>query len=362
MGFLQSLLWLISATVPCGRVLGIPVRVHVLIAIMVPLLALPFLTSGLPWWLGVLLAAIYVGLLYGSVLAHELGHAWGCRLVGGETDQILLTPIGGIHMGTGGLESPRSELIVVALGPAVSVVLAVAFTLLAWGVSPMLAGRGVAGYVLGMSIYMAASINTTLALFNLLFPLFPMDCARLIRAGASLRMNANKVTYNLCRFGIGFAVVMMVLGILNIRVPLLPSFGPMMFLVGIMGIQACLHELERIKYMGVYTKSDTWGARTVYYDADLVRGARSRAWGDLGGLVRLRWIGGLFRRRTARVVPIHTPTLSSRVLDAAPLPRSGDVDSMTDLRALEELQRRAVAREDYELAARVKGRIRELLK
>ena len=54
--------------------------------------------------------------------------------------------------------------------------------------------------------------------------------------------------------------------------------------------------------------------------------------------------------------------LSARVLDISPLPSVADVDAMTDLRALEELQRRAVEREDYLLAARVKARIRALLK
>lgn len=363
MGFLQSLIWLFTKTLPCGSVLGIPLRVHLLMVVVLPILALPYLTSGMPLWLGVLLAAMYVGILYGSVLAHELGHAWGCRLVGGDTDMILLTPIGGVHMGTGGLESPRAELIVVALGPAVSVALAVGSTALLWVFEPALRGMGLIGGIVITGLWMASSINTMLAIFNLFFPLFPMDGARLIRAGLSLRMNANKATYGLCQFGIVFAIVMMVLGVLGVQVPLLPSLGGFMLLVGLLGIQACLAELERIKMMPVYMKSDSWGDRSVYYDDDLVRGARSRFWGDLGDMLRLRWLGRLFsgggRRRAA---PKRNPLLSARVLDATPLPSPEEVDRMSDLRALEELQRRAVEREDYRLAARVKARLNALLK
>lgn len=364
MGFLQSLLWLVSATWPCGRVLGIPVRVHVLIAVLVPLMVLPYVWgSGLPLWLGVVLAVVYVGVLFGSVLFHELGHAWGCRLVGGETDHIVLTPIGGVHMGTGGLESPRSELIVVALGPAASALLAAAGWALMWGLGPWFATLGVVGNVAGIVAWMVLATNTSLLLFNLLFLVYPLDGARLVRAALSLRWNPGRVTYHLCRFGIGFAILLIILWLLGVDVPLLPGFGPLLLLVALLGVQACLAELERIKYMPVYLKSDTWGERTMYYDADLVRGARVRFWNDLGGLLRLRWIGGLFRRRGPRVVrPARNPMLSARVLDISPLPKADDVDAMTDLRALEELQRRAVEREDYTLAARVKARITALLK
>ena len=94
-----------------------------------------------------------------------------------------------------------------------------------------------------------------------------------------------------------------------------------------------------------------------------MRLARSRFWSDLGGLVTLRWVGGLFGRRgPARVRPARNPMLSARVLDISPLPKPDDVDAMSDLRALEELQRRAVEREDYVLAARVKARITALLR
>ncbi len=341
---LDSLKWLLTKTLPAGRVFGIPLRVHLLLVILLPFMALNFLGEQLTVF-SLLFAVAAIGLLYFSVLAHELGHAWGNHLVGGETETILLWPLGGIAYGSGGATSPRAELIVVALGPAVSVVLAVAGNGALWFL-PRPGGPDWYGFAY-VCLWWFASVNTMLALFNLLFPLFPMDSARLVRAFFSLRMDPRIVTENVCRIGIMLAVVICIAGFFGVELPFLGRVGTFLFLIGIFGFQACLMEQERIKHMPVYDKSDNWGGRTVYYDSDLMARVRERT-----------GVAGFFKgtKRSASSTAKRGP---AKVVDISP---RLDIESMTDLDQLHQLQIEAVNREDYKTAARIKKRLNELLR
>jgi Zn-dependent protease len=344
---IEGLKWLLSATLPAGRVFGIPLRVHLLMVIILPFMAWSFMGPGAFTLLGLSFAVSAIVLLYVSVLAHELGHAWGNHLVGGSTDAILLWPLGGIAFGRGGATSPRAELIVVALGPAVSILFAV-IGHVALLLMPAITRESTLTYFfLYVCVRWFTSVNTMLALFNLLFPLFPMDSARLLRAFLSLRSDPRIVTENVCRLGIVLAVVLCMAGLFNFELPFLGRVSSFLFLIGIFGFQSCLMEQERIKYMPVYDKSDSWGGRTVYYDNDLMEQVRRRA-----------GVGGLFSRRTRGSSPRTASRGPARIVDISP---AIDVESMTDLDALHNLQIEAVNREDYKLAARVKKRLNDLL-
>jgi len=343
MAIIEALKWLLTKTLPAGRVFGIPLRVHLLLVIILPFMAWGFMGGRLSGF-GILFAVVAIGLLYVSVLAHELGHAWGNHLVGGETDSILLWPLGGIAYGIGGATSPRAELIVVALGPAVSVIFAVAGSIAVW-LMPFPGGNTWYAF-LHLCVWWFASVNTMLALFNLLFPLFPMDSAKLLRAFFSLRMDPRVVTDNICRMGIVLAVILCVAGIMGIELPFLGRVSTFLFLIGIFGFQASLMEQERIKHMPVYEKSDNWGGRMVYYDSDLLQKVRERA-----------GVRGLFQGRR-RASTQAGPRGTARVVDISP---NIEVEAMSDLDELHKLQIEAVNREDYKLAARVKKRLNELL-
>lgn len=349
---LNGLRWLFTATLPAGRLLGIPLRVHVLMLLFLPMFAWALLKPNQGSLFNLLSAVIYVGVLYGSVLAHEFGHAWGCRLVGGYTEYIVLTPIGGLHMGTGGMESPRSELIVVGLGPAVSVLLALVGWVSWWALNAAFPIETLSAWAwLGVvAVKAVAGINMMLAAFNLLFPLFPMDSARLLRAVLSLRRNPETVTAGICKVGIGLAIVVLFAGLLRFELPLIGSVGPLLCLIAIMGIQSCLHEQERAKHMDVYSRSDDWGRGPVYYDQDLVRGAKAKAREDIGGLFRFK------RRPSSKKSRVPGP---AKVIDISP---QRDPDRIEDPAELRTMMRAAAASEDFKLAARLKRRLREIEK
>src|SRR3954466_6779267 len=60
--------------------------------------------------------------LFGIVLLHEMGHALACRQVGGQANQIVLWPLGGVAY-VDPPQRPGATLWSIAAGPLVNVVL-----------------------------------------------------------------------------------------------------------------------------------------------------------------------------------------------------------------------------------------------
>lgn len=107
-----------------GRVWGIDVRIHVTFligAVILLWMELPKAGGPAPSLTGVLgdVAGTYL-ILFGLVLLHELGHCWGARATGGDADQILLWPLGGLAT-TNPVHHPRAHLVTTVAGPMVNV-------------------------------------------------------------------------------------------------------------------------------------------------------------------------------------------------------------------------------------------------
>jgi Zn-dependent protease len=121
---------LLTWSLPLGHLFGIPIRIHVLFPVVVLGLILrevfPPGGGGPGLWVA---ACILMGLLFVSVLLHELGHCYGARLVDGEAREILLWPLGGLAF-MDVPHTPRANFIATAAGPAVNVLLCLAATLL----------------------------------------------------------------------------------------------------------------------------------------------------------------------------------------------------------------------------------------
>lgn len=130
------------------------------------------------WSLGarIAIAVISAALLFGSVVAHEYGHALMAKWYGIETERISLFLFGGVAQLRNEPKRPIEEFLVALAGPAVSFVLAVlagGFTL----ANNLAGGPEILTIVLGY----VAGVNLSLVLFNLL-PGFPMDGGRVLRA------------------------------------------------------------------------------------------------------------------------------------------------------------------------------------
>ena len=116
--------------------------------------------------------------LFAIVLLHEFGHALACRSVGGQAEQIVLWPLGGVAY-VNPPQQPGATLWSIAAGPLVNVVLAVVLTGLvmvdhAWGWRASIPDV----HELLRAIWI---INLVLLCFNLL-PVYPLDGGQILRS------------------------------------------------------------------------------------------------------------------------------------------------------------------------------------
>jgi Zn-dependent protease len=175
-----------SWSIPVGRYFGIRVRIHIF-----------FLIFALPYWLYALPQGSFffwsevgqTGILFLSVLLHEFGHCFAARAVGGDADEILIWPLGGLAT-VSAPNTPRAQFLVTAWGPLVNVIICLitAAVIVSLGFVPPLNPFNL--FPLGNRwfwpedwfswIGVTFALNWVLLLFNLI-PAFPMDGGRLLR-------------------------------------------------------------------------------------------------------------------------------------------------------------------------------------
>jgi Zn-dependent protease len=206
-----------TASLRFGRVAGIPVGaswsallVALLIAWSLAGRLLPVQAPGLApaaYWLA---GAAGAGLFLASLLAHEIGHALVARRAGLRVRGITLWLLGGVAQLEDEPASPRDELRVALVGPAVSLALAVGFGLAAVGLA-VAGGPAVAVAVTG---WLAVG-NGVLALFNLL-PAAPLDGGRVLR-GLLWRRHGSRVRASVTatRAGVWVGTALVVYGLLG---------------------------------------------------------------------------------------------------------------------------------------------------
>lgn len=162
------------------RVGGIPIRLHsswfLIFALLTWSLASSFyapqsmrISPGIAWLSGLLTSLFF----FGSVLAHELGHAFVALRERVPVRSISLFFFGGVAQIGHDPQSAGAEFRIAAAGPLVSLGLAALFGGLSW-LS--------AGWVLlNEPVAYLARINLILAVFNLI-PGFPLDGGRIFKA------------------------------------------------------------------------------------------------------------------------------------------------------------------------------------
>ena len=123
------------------------------------------------------------GLLFASVLAHELAHSWMAIQRGIAVKRITLFIFGGVAQITDEPARPASEFLIAIMGPLTSAGLAAVFGA-AWIWLTILDSTGLTGRWLAAPILLTsllARVNGSLMLFNLA-PGFRLDGGRIVRA------------------------------------------------------------------------------------------------------------------------------------------------------------------------------------
>lgn len=166
------------------------------------------------------LAVISALLFFGSILLHELGHAWVALRNGIGTSHITLWMFGGIAALERDSKNPGEEFRVAIAGPAATL----AITLACLGLGILIegasfweaasfsetAGVSSAGAVLAW----LANVNALILLFNLI-PAFPLDGGRIARATAwRLTGDRGRATAFAARLGQGFSLLFIGGGVL----------------------------------------------------------------------------------------------------------------------------------------------------
>lgn len=163
-----------------GRIFGIDIKVHLVFLLLMVLFCLyPIL-----WDQGSMEQCLFqlflFLLLLSFVLFHELGHSLAAQKHGIIVMDIILWPLGGVARLKGAPQNPYQELIIAAMGPLASLLLAV-ITLPFWVLYQTV--------ILDFALY----ANLCIGLINLV-PVFPLDGGRILRAILNLRLSFLQAT------------------------------------------------------------------------------------------------------------------------------------------------------------------------
>lgn len=172
-----------SGSFVIGRFRGIDIEINfswlIIFALMTFMLATSYFPQNYPdwgptlWWV---VGTIVVLLLFVSVLLHELCHSLVSISLGMPVSKITLFIFGGVAQIEGEPDQPMKELKIALAGPAMSVVLALIFLL----VAAISESAGAPQYVSVLFGFLG-NINLMLMVFNMV-PAYPLDGGRVLRA------------------------------------------------------------------------------------------------------------------------------------------------------------------------------------
>ena len=196
-----------------ARLFGIPVKLHWTFGLM--LVYVYFIATsegGSVGWYFLFFAALFL-----CVVLHEFGHALTARHYGVQTQDIILSPIGGIARLERLPEKPIQEFWVALAGPAVNVVILalVGPWFLGYSLTDILdpveptTGLNINAQTFWAYVFL---LNGMLVVFNLL-PAFPMDGGRVLRALLATRTSRVKATQIASYIGKGMAILFIGYGV-----------------------------------------------------------------------------------------------------------------------------------------------------
>ncbi|HEY3245937.1 MAG TPA: site-2 protease family protein [Phycisphaerae bacterium] len=247
-----------------GRMWGITIRVHLLLLLAL----LPLIDHALkarqhtPLSTGLAYAFGSFAMLFVLVLIHEFGHCFGARYVGGEADEVLLWPLGGLAM-VSPPHNPRAHLITAICGPVVHPIFCVLSAgLLIWltertgavPLNPLHPFDPIAPdvYLTTAQVWVAYffGLNYVMLLFNLV-PMFPLDGGRIFQALLWPRLGfvrSMELASGIGMFGA------MALGIFGVLAQAWNALG-----IAVFGYITCWHTRQSIR-AGMFFEEGGFGA------------------------------------------------------------------------------------------------------
>jgi stage IV sporulation protein FB len=217
----NPLMWLLGGSIPLFTAFGIRVRMHVSLLF---LLVFSLLTAESQHGMGWKNALTFDLTLFAIILLHEYGHCFAGRSVGGEARDILLWPLGGLAF----VEAPNRawpQFATAAGGPLVNVIICF-FAAIGLGVvqhgwpdlpwNPWKMHFEPEGGVLGYAFWFVFIISWSLFLFNMMLPVYPMDCWRIVQTSLWFKLGFYRSMMIALPLGMIAAVLAGLWGLFNI--------------------------------------------------------------------------------------------------------------------------------------------------
>ncbi len=235
----------LNSSFSIGRPFGIDVRVHALFI----LFAAGILLSGGEARFPLSDRILSIAILFGIVLLHEFGHCFAARWVGGDANQIVMGPFGGLAM-TQAPHRPGATFITVAGGPLVNVAICIVMAIAMYvTVGPIvslnpfhpLPPARLTHTDLSFYFWWVFYISYVILLFNLL-PIFPMDGGQLLQSALWFRVGYYQSMMFACNTGLVGGIVLAVYGLFH--------GGFLVIGIAISGLFTCYQMKQTLREMG----------------------------------------------------------------------------------------------------------------
>jgi len=220
-----------AAEIRIGRILGIPVYLHLTFLIILPLFVYlfsdpenPVKILGIPVsfaeldaesWVKYVFGTIATAIFFLTIFVHELAHSYLARSYGVRIKSITLMLFGGVSSMEEIPRDPHQEWRMAFAGPFSSFAIGGVSLLLMIALDP-LADGSVLGEGTVLLLGLMAVYNLLLAGFNMI-PAFPMDGGRVLRAYFASKMPYIDATRKAVRVGRYFAIGMAIFGIFSLN-------------------------------------------------------------------------------------------------------------------------------------------------
>ena len=237
--------------IPLGRWFKITVTLHWTFVIYAVFRVMDSPTPGID--------ALFMGLLFLTVLLHEFGHALSCKALGGVALHIVLWPLGGIAF----VQPPGTAwayLITTVCGPLVNAILWPLFLIIGNYGLPFLAQHmdthSMAFTILEATCYAMIEINRWLLIFNLI-PCYPMDGGRILQEILWIVLGLRRSLQIAGMLGtvIGCGFIVLGLGLYEIHIPVadIRLGHDYNFLLAVIGLMCAMQSF------GIYRRSQEIG-------------------------------------------------------------------------------------------------------
>jgi Zn-dependent protease len=238
-----------------ARVRGVEVRLDpslLLLALLLTWLLSVRFTDAYGAGVATVMGIVASLLFFGSILAHELAHAFEALHRDIEVASITLLLFGGVTEMHSESQHPRDEFVIAAVGPYASLVCAGVFGLVAAGASTFLDGS-LGAAVLEVS-RLLAYLNVLLAAFNLI-PGAPLDGGRVLRAAIwYVTRDRRRAVRGAARAGQFFGLVTIGFGVLEFTrgLEVAAIGGVWWVIIGVFLFGAARSELRRADLLALY--------------------------------------------------------------------------------------------------------------